>query len=279
MRAATCLAAPLLSLGLVVQGAGPGARTIVRYVANAGMLVTVEGHDVLLDAPIREGIAPYPTSPPDQRQRLESARPPYDRVEAILITHWHEDHFSADAIAAQLIASPHTIVISSPEVIGRVRQAAPQVAPARLRAVLPAPGGVERLQVGGLAIRVLRIRHNPTRRLPEQHVGFLIGDRRAVLHVGDADPAPDNFALLRGLPGVEVALLPYWYVLTDSGRRLVSASIAPGRIVAMHMPTAEGDTLRRAIAGWERPVGIAGTPGQVVRDLTLAVGSSASGLR
>lgn len=263
-HALTSLAASALAVALVSQSDRPVSDTVVRYVANAGLLVTVDGHDLLIDAPIRQGIAPYATSAPEDRQRLESAEPPYDRVEAILITHWHEDHFSAEAIAAHLSANARATVISSPEVIARVRQAGPGLAPARLRELLPAPGQVAETRVGDVAVRVLRIRHNPTRRLPEQHVGFLIGERHTVLHVGDADPVADNFALLATLPRVDVALLPYWYVLTENSRRFVAASIAPRRIVAMHMPVAESGALTQALAGTSLKVAAPATPGQLV---------------
>ena len=113
-------------------------------------------------------------------------------------------------------------------------------------------------------VRVLRIRHNPTRRLPEQHVGFLIGETRTVLHVGDADPMADNFAVLATAPPVDVALLPYWYVLTESSRRMVTTAIAPRQIVAMHMPVAERAALAQALARTDFKVASPGTPGQLV---------------
>ena len=97
----------------------------LRYVANAGMLVTVGGRRFLIDAPIRDGIAPYATSPAPERDRLEIARPPYDGVDAILITHWHEDHFSPEAAAAHLAHNPRAVFVSSPEVVARLRAAAP----------------------------------------------------------------------------------------------------------------------------------------------------------
>ena len=209
----------------------------MRYVANAGMLVSIEGASFLIDAPTRDGITPYETSPADERTRLEEAKPPYDDVDAILVTHWHEDHFSPEAVAAHLGRNPRAVFISSPEVVTRLRAARPDLAANRIRAVLPPPGQSEEVTVGGVTVRVLRIRHNPTRRLPEQHVGFLIGTRATVLHVGDGDPAPDNFTLLRTLPQVDTALLPFWYVLDEANRRFVATSIAPRRIVGMHLAT------------------------------------------
>jgi L-ascorbate metabolism protein UlaG (beta-lactamase superfamily) len=233
----------------------------LRYVANSGMLLTLSGRRFLIDAPIRDGIAPYATSAADERQRLESARTPYDDVSAILVTHWHEDHFSADAVAAHLANNPRAILVSSPEVIERVGQAAPGLPPARLRAVLPAPGTSQQIDVGGVPVRVLRIRHNPARRLPEQHLGFLVGDTITVLHVGDADPTPDNFALMKALPRVDLGLLPFWYVQTDANRRLVSDTIRPRRIVAMHVPPPDAAKVAESIREAGVPVVLAAKPG------------------
>ena len=266
-RRQTSLSAPLLAVAVMWQAGGPATHPIVRYVANAGMLVSVDGRHFLIDAPIRDGIEPYPTSSPEERVRLETARPPYDGVDAILITHWHEDHFSAEAIAAHLSANQRAIVISSPEVIDRIRAIAPRLPASRFRPYLPAPGQADMTRVGDVPVRVLRIRHNPTRRLPEQHVGFLIGETRAVLHVGDADPVAGNFAVLAAMPRVDLALLPYWYVLTEKSRQMVTTAIAPRQIVAMHLPVAETDTLTAALRNAALRVSPPGTTGHIV-DLT-----------
>ena len=142
--------AALHHVPLVAAFASSASTTDVRYVANSGMLVTASGRRFLIDAPIREGIAPYATSSAAERASLEGARAPYADVDAILITHWHEDHFSAEAVAAHLSSNPRAILVSSPEVVDRVRAVAPGLAASRLRAVLPAPGQSQRVDVGGV---------------------------------------------------------------------------------------------------------------------------------
>ena len=237
----------------------------VRYVANAGVFVRIGDARVLIDAPIREGIPPYATSSPEERVRLERAAAPYDTVDAILVTHWHEDHFSPEAVAAHLSHNTRAVLVSSPEVVERVRAVAPGLPAGRFRGVLPEPGGSQLVRVGTLPIRVLRVRHSPGRRLPEQHVGFLVGEDPAVLHTGDADPTAGNFALLRGLPRVRLALLPFWYLLNDASRRFVRESIAPDRIVAMHLPPQDADDVTRAFAGGNVDATLLVAPGTVVR--------------
>jgi L-ascorbate metabolism protein UlaG (beta-lactamase superfamily) len=236
----------------------------VRYVANSGMLATVSGRRFLIDAPIREGIAPYATSSREERQQLESASAQYADIDAILVTHWHEDHFSPEAVAAHLSRNPRTLFISSPEVVERLRKTVPALPASQIRAVLPEPGSAEQVDVRGVPVRVLRIRHNPTRRLPEQHVGFLIGSDTRVLHVGDADPAGDNFALLKGLPPVDLAFLPFWYVLDDANRRFVAESIRPKRIVAMHVPPQDADKVLATLRAANVSAVLAAVPGTPV---------------
>jgi L-ascorbate metabolism protein UlaG (beta-lactamase superfamily) len=262
LRQPLCVTAALVAL----LGSQPGVDATqdevpLRYVANAGMLVTLEGASFLIDAPTRDGISPYETSPPDERTRLEEAKAPYDAVDAILVTHWHEDHFSPEAAAAHLGRNPRAVFISSPEVVTRLRAARSDLPADRVRAVLPPPGQSEEVNVGGVAVRVLRIRHNPTRRLPEQHVGFLIGTKVTVLHVGDADPAPDNFTLLRMLPKVDTALLPFWYVLDEANRRFVATSIAPRRIVGVHLPRADAAEVARTLRAAGVEVDLPPAPG------------------
>jgi L-ascorbate metabolism protein UlaG (beta-lactamase superfamily) len=256
------LASVMLAVGAHAQPSG----VEVRYVANSGMLVTVSGVHFLIDAPIRDGIAPYATSPADQRARLEAARAPYDDVAAILVTHWHEDHFSAEAAAAHLSRNPRTIFISSQEVVDRVRAAAPSLPAAQTRAITPSPGGAERTDVRGVPVHVLRIRHNPSRRLPAQHVGFLLGSSSTVLHVGDADPAADNFTVLESRPAIDLALLPFWYLTNAANRQLVASSIRPGRIIAMHVPPQDAGKIEPQVQGTGIRTDLAATPGTQLAD-------------
>jgi L-ascorbate metabolism protein UlaG (beta-lactamase superfamily) len=264
---AAVVAMGTVALAAVAVQPGRAPRsTEVRYVANSGMLVTVDGRRFLIDAPIREGIPPYATSPAEERALLEHARPPYADVDAILVTHWHEDHFSAEAVAALLARSPRTILISSPEVVNRVHDVLPSLPLSRVRAILPDPGRSQRVEIGGVAVHVLRIRHNPTRagRFPEQHVGFLIGTADTVLHVGDADPTAENFAGLSSLPAVDVACLPFWYASDAGNRRMVGTTIRPRRIVAMHVPPGDVETVSAAIRDARLPAVVAASPGSTL---------------
>ena len=237
----------------------------VRYVANAGVLVQAEGASFLIDAPIRDGLVPYATSPIDERAHLEQATGPYANVDAILITHFHDDHFNADAVAAHLASNAKAVLLSSPEVVERVRLAYPGLPSARLRALLPERGQSVATTIAGVVVRVLGMRHNPSRRYPEQHIGFLVGEVAPVLHVGDADPRPDNFGSLRGAPKADLALLPFWYLSEDTTRAMVRDVIAPRRMAAMHVPPRDAASVTAALQNAHVPAVVLGVPGTAVR--------------
>ncbi len=237
--------------------AEPGAR----YVANAGVSVDVEGRRFLIDAVFRDGIEPYAVSTPVQRARIEQAQGPFADVDALLVTHWHDDHFDAGAVAEHLEHNPRAVLISSSEVVDQVRAAAPRLAPSRLQAFVPAPGEVAVTRVGDVPVRIIRARHNRSRRFPEQHVGFLIGDRAPVLHVGDADPRADNFVALSALPRPALAFLPFWYVSDPASRAVVADAIRPRRIVAVHVPPRDAAGVQRALRDAGVAVSVAVQPG------------------
>jgi L-ascorbate metabolism protein UlaG (beta-lactamase superfamily) len=219
----------------------------IRYVANAGVLVRVEGATLLVDAAFRDGIAPYAVSTPEERARIEGAREPFADVDAILVTHWHEDHFDAAAVAAHLASNGRAVLISSAEVVDRVRRAAPALLDARFRSIVPLPGQAELTHVGRVPVYVIRARHNPARRFPDEHLAFLVGERTPVLHVGDSDPKADTFAALSSLPAVDVAILPFWYLTSPSSRAMVASTIRPRRTIAVHLPPGDASEVGQAL--------------------------------
>lgn len=73
-----------------------------------------------------------------------------------------------------------------------------------------------------------------------QHVGYAIHvGPWTVLHVGDAEMSERNFKTF-ALPRerIDVALLPFWFLLAPEGQILVKRCIEPRRTIAIHVPNA-----------------------------------------
>jgi L-ascorbate metabolism protein UlaG (beta-lactamase superfamily) len=235
-------AVALLVALVLASASAQSGECALTYVANAGVLFETNGRKFLFDAPIDDTAS-------QQLRRIEKAAPPFDRITAILTTHWHYDHITAARAAAFLRTSPSTQLVSSQQVIDLVRkEAVTGIAGSQLVAVTPDPGTSARTTAGGVTIHVLRMRHNPSRNFPNEHVGFLVEGCRTVMHSGDADPADDNFMVLRSLPRIDTAILPFWYMQGDNNRQMVASSIRPARVVGIHIAEGDSDNVSRRLA-------------------------------
>lgn len=255
IRRAT-LAAACIATALLLAAAPPSAprphqsstRTTLTHIANEGLLLTHGNRKVLIDALFGDYGAGFARPADSTQRKLEQARPPFDSVNVVLVTHRHGDHFGAREMTLHLQANRAAALVAPVQVIDSLRQYAParQLPSARLLGKSLAPGTRQRETINGVTIERLGIPHGGGGRLrprPE-HLAYLIdlGGRR-FLHLGDAEMGEDAYAALRlDTARIDVALIPEWMVDGAEGRRLITQWIKPREIVAIHL--ARGATPR-----------------------------------
>lgn len=66
--------------------------------ANAGLRITCGGLTLLLDSVYEGGIPPFSDLPDEQWEAMLRAEPPFSRLDYLLVTHDHPDHFSAQRL-------------------------------------------------------------------------------------------------------------------------------------------------------------------------------------
>ncbi len=241
----------LLCLATAFDSAAAQAKQGVEltYIANEGFLITGGGKKILVDALLRQGIPEYYLRPDVQTlKKLEGAHPPYDAVDLVLATHFHRDHFDAGSVAAHLRANPKATFVSVHQAADLVAQQFPPGAreAARVLSTTPAYNQKTRLTVAGIPIEAVRLRHGQF-----ENTGFLITlAGKTILHVGDADAEVVNFAAFGlGKQKIDVALIPYWYFLSDEGKRVVRERISAAKLIAIHIDIEKPDgELRRSLA-------------------------------
>ncbi|MCP4201194.1 MAG: hypothetical protein GY769_04590 [bacterium] len=172
----------------------------------------------------------------------------WGNVEIALATHYHGDHFDPDAVARFLVANPEAVFISTPQAVERLRARLRGYGQktgdllARVRAVLPAEGAIEHLEIDGINIQILNLHHG-RRTLPVENLGFVVtlGDQR-FLHFGDTEAKMAGFEpYLDLLRDVDLALLPFWFLSSDWRAEMVRNLIQPDDIVVAHLPTPDAD--------------------------------------
>jgi L-ascorbate metabolism protein UlaG (beta-lactamase superfamily) len=223
------------------DGPAPQHGTVeVTYIANEGVLISAGDKKVLIDGLHREYRASYPFLPEPYREKIETAAPPFDGIDLILVSHLHLDHFHAESIGRYLTHSPQTMLVSSEQVVGEVEKQFAGYAAIRSRVTAVTPPLTQRaaMSVAGIDFELLGVGHGSGRHASVQNLGHLIrlGGKK-LLHLGDADTAPDILEKLRlDEEGIDVAFLPVWFLSGSDGPSVVREHINPRHIIAVHMP-------------------------------------------
>lgn len=230
---------------------GIAAGVMVTYLANEGVLLTAGGKGVLIDALFRGGVTGYAQVQPATLSKLERAEPPYDKISLVLVTHRHGDHFDRESVATHLANNKRAVLLSCEQVTKSVHQAAIDTGPmaARIRDIHPQ--GSEKIQqtVDGIAVDVLKLSHGGGRFANVLNFGFIVhlGGKR-ILHIGDAHLNDATRAPLeQHAVGVDVACVPYWWLMDGDGRAYVRDVLKPKQVIAFHIPPAEADEVARIV--------------------------------
>ncbi len=259
---------------VVAPGADTESALEIRFLANAGFLLRTADDRVLIDAFLEKPYSFYGALPAAAREKLLAGEAPLDGVDLALVSHAHGDHLQT-GLAARFLASPageDVTLVSSPQVVDAIAKALaveprPEGAPdpasgpasaARARAGardrlvrrLPAAGHTAHWKRGELGVTFLRLPHSGARWKDMHQIGHLIelGGFR-VLHLGDAEADPANFApYAKLLAELDVCLVPYWYFDSKAGRDLLSGPLSARLVVAMHIPPVEVTAVRERLA-------------------------------
>lgn len=240
----------LLPLLLFLSIAGAGAHeepATARYIANAGVLVAHGDTRIVFDPLFREDFGQYRLPPADIREALLAGRPPWHGVDAVFISHYHDDHFEPAELIGYLRAQPELRLYAPAQAAAALLDAAGSDAAdlaGRIDAVRLAYGDrPRRISLPGLAIDAVRIPHAgwPERLADVENIAWRItlDDGPTVLHLGDADTARVHFAsdsgFWRARP-LHLALPPYWFFLSPSGLAVLDEELQPALAVGVHVP-------------------------------------------
>lgn len=220
------------------QPRAPTAVT-VKYVANMGVLISGGGKNVLIDAIHQKYKPTYLFPTPDVLKSMETAAAPYDKIDLVLITHNHLDHFHAGSTMLHLQNNPKVVVVA-PEQIVKEMSALAGFEAVKTRVIGAPYSKLSKTteEKNGVKVTLIDLKHVNPQFSGIQNVGYIveIGDKK-ILHVGDAELTEANFAEYK-LPDMKLdaAILPAWF-LNDTGscsqvKKLIGARVN----IATHIP-------------------------------------------
>lgn len=227
------------------------AGLTVKYIGNEGVLISSDDRQILIDGLHREYKPAYAFPPADLLNSLEQAKAPYDKIDLLLVSHIHLDHFHTESVGRHLQNNPRSRLITSEQAAGEIAAsfAGYEKIRERITPVRYVWKKSEEFEQNGIRLKVLNLRHANEQHRSIQNLGHLIGiGGRKLLHIGDADMTAENFSAF-GLQkeNIDIAFIPYWYLISESGRTLVREQFAPRQIIAVHIPPAEAASIARQI--------------------------------
>ncbi|WP_051275592.1 MBL fold metallo-hydrolase [Aestuariibacter salexigens] len=222
-----------------------GQHSDVHYLGNEGVIASHGEIKVMFDPFFHNTFGIYQAVPERLRQAVFAQTPPYNDIDAIVISHAHEDHFSADDVLAYL-AQHHDVSLIAPQqaIEQLVTDPRFQVMKDRIYPISLAFGDTPiSLSVGELAIEAVRIPHAgwPSRADVENLV-FRIGltQELTVMHLGDADPDVDHYLPVKEhwqKKRTDIAFPPYWFYYNLEGNAILDEYMNIENHVGVHVPT------------------------------------------
>lgn len=230
------------------QRVGASVSASAQYVANASVLVTHGDTKVVFDPLFRNDFdGEYVLVPAQVERALFAGAAPFDGLDAVFVSHYHEDHFSAADVLQLLEARPGLRLFAPAQAVAGMREISAQRLAAVAARVHPIALAYQdppvTLEHGSLVVEAVRIPHSgwPTRQRDVENIAFRVTLDAAttVVHLGDADPGDAHFARddaywHRRRP--HVAFPPYWFLTSDEGRRVLDRRIGAARSIGVHVP-------------------------------------------
>jgi L-ascorbate metabolism protein UlaG (beta-lactamase superfamily) len=225
----------------------------VQYLANEGVMVTYSGSKVLFDPLFNNGYNNYQMVSDIVRDAIMTGKAPYDDIDAVFISHYHGDHFSAVDLLAMLRGQANVHVYATLQAVTAMREVATADDEALFARVtgLDLRYGDSPVTIEAEAIRIdaAYIPHSgwPSARTDVQNIAFRVTleNEGTVLHLGDADARDVHFAtdaLYWQEQQTDLALPPYWFFLTDEGPAILDDRIGARHAIGIHVPARFSDS-------------------------------------
>ncbi len=242
----------LLILLACTDAAGQ-VESSIQYLANEGVMVTHADSKILIDPLFNNSYGQYQLVPDEVREAIFAGQAPYDSVDAVFVSHHHDDHFSADDML-HLLRSQTSIRLYAPaQAVAALRQVAGEDDESVFNRVtgldLDYGDPPVSIDAGEITIDAVHIPHSgwPTARTDVQNIAFRItlqGDG-TVLHLGDADARAVHFTANESYwnaRSIDVALAPFWFFSSDAGNDILGEQLDVGHSIGIHVPDAYADS-------------------------------------
>lgn len=222
--------------------------TGATYIGNEGVMVFSEHTKVLFDPFFHKNFGIYQLVPNNIRQAIFQGKAPYNDIDFVIISHAHDDHFSAQDMLNYLNEHKNVKLVAPVQAINKLKalsnfvdhkkQILPRLYEVRL-AFGDMPWSTAFEQV---TISAVRIPHAGwPGRADIENIVFSVAFKNGakVTHMGDADADDDHYLQYRAYwkkLATDTAFPPYWFFYSAEGRDILDEIIAAKQQIGIHVP-------------------------------------------
>jgi L-ascorbate metabolism protein UlaG (beta-lactamase superfamily) len=237
---------------LIYMTVSPAAK--VMYIANEGYLIQVGDKKILIDAMFNDETINYAHVPDSGTlASLEKAHPPFDKIDLVLVTHSHRDHFAAEPVLRHLANNPDAVLLAPPQAIALLREHEPELEKfgSRIKELNMELHHSTEMTLGGIRVEAHRLRHSAymvkdeetgesrNRHEGVENLAYLVEiDGVRLFHIGDAVLSQNlEYFTDENFPSrkVKLAFLEF-FDWSEETRELLAERIAAEHVVFMHLP-------------------------------------------
>lgn len=232
---------------LICVAAQAQEESTVQYLGNEGVMVAHGETKILFDPLFDNVFGQYQAVPASMRDAIFAGTSPYDGVDAVFVSHFHADHFSASDLLGLLRQREGIVLYAPAQAVAEMRRVAVSGDAALFDRVttfdLAYGDSPVFVRKESLLIEALRVPHSgwPTARTDVENIAYRVTleDRSTVVHLGDADARLVHFDRDQAFwdeRQVDVAFPPYWFFLSEDGQEILEDRMYSRHSIGIHVP-------------------------------------------
>jgi L-ascorbate metabolism protein UlaG (beta-lactamase superfamily) len=228
------------------------ADVTITKLANAGVVLTSGETRVMIDGMVVEPYSVYGSLPPEAIPSFNQALAEFADIDLALVSHRHHEHNQPKFACDFMQASGETVLYTSAQVIGLMREKCRQfmTTSPRVHEIDPQYGQSVLIEAADARVTVFPLSHGTRKHARIQNYGHLVElGGASVLHIGDAAMNPEDFERA-GLARrrIDVALIPFLYFQPGPGSDLVKRYLDAPLKIAVHIPPDELEEVKTYMA-------------------------------
>lgn len=229
---------------LALTGFNASGHGKAHYLGNSAVVVQNSGIKIMFDPFFHNDFGIYQQVPAPLREKVMAGEAPYDGIDAIFISHAHEDHFNVHDVLSYLQRHPDTLLFGPLQAVSAIEALSlSQEIQNRLHSVnLDFGEAPVRFNKGQLDVEVVRIPHAGWPARKEVHnlvFRVSLAQQHTAMHMGDADPDDDHYLPYRAYweaKKTDINFPPYWFFSSAEGRDILHEILNANKHIGVHVP-------------------------------------------